>query len=197
MTFGGKTGYLSRGNPLNPVPTCVDQSVMTIAHPPLPAAPAARTDDPAVADVTALLPTRESLLARLAERTPTADVAPATLLIIGLLRRDDGWPTPPATMAQVTSLFARSVRGDDWLGSPGAAEFALLIEGPVFAAETAGARLIDAVVALGVPGLSAAAGLAPLSPEVPAAEVFRRATLSLTAARRVGPTTVIRYREPV
>ncbi|RBY89449.1 GGDEF domain-containing protein [Blastococcus sp. TF02A-30] len=170
---------------------------MTIAHPPLPAAPAARTDDAAVADVTALLPTREALLERLAERLPTAGEAPATLLIIGLLRRDDGWPTPATTMARVTSLFARSVRGDDWLGSPGAAEFALVLEGPVLAAETAGARLVDAVVALGVPGLSAAAGIAPLSPELPAREVFRRATLSLTAARRVGPTTVIRYREPV
>lgn len=170
---------------------------MTIANDPLLAAAAARTDDTAVADVTVLLPTREALLERLAERAPTAVESPATLLIIGLLRRDDGWPTPAPTMARVTSLFARSVRGDDWLGSSGASEFALVIEGPVLAAETAGARLIDAVVALAVPGLSAAAGLAPLSSELPAGEIFRRATLSLTAARRVGPTTVIRYREPV
>jgi GGDEF domain-containing protein len=169
---------------------------MTIANTPLPAAPAARTDDAAVADVTALLPTREVLLQRLAERAPTADDAPATLLIVGLLRRDDGWPTPAATIAQVTSLLARSLRGDDWLGSSGAAEFAVVLDGPVHAAETAGGRLVAAVTALGVPGLSAAAGIAPLAGDVAAAEVFRRATLSLTAARRVGPGTVIRYREP-
>jgi hypothetical protein len=62
----------------------------------------------------------------------------------------------------VTTLLARSLRGDDWLAGTGPAEFVVLLNGPV------------------------AAG-----------EVLRRATLSPTAARRVGAGTVIRYREPV
>jgi GGDEF domain-containing protein len=158
------------------------------------AAPAAA--EAAVADVTILLPTREAVLDRLAEQLTSVAAAPATLLIIGLRRRDDGWPTPPATVAQVTTLLARSLRGDDWLASCGPAEFVVVLAGPVTAAETAAARLISAVGALGVPGLSAAAGITPLEADVPAGEVLRRATLSLTAARRVGAGTVIRYREP-
>jgi GGDEF domain-containing protein len=158
------------------------------------AAPAAA--EAAVADVTTLLPPRDAVLDRLAEQLTTVGAAPATLLIIGLRRRDDGWPTPPATVAQVTTLLARSLRGDDWLASCGPAEFGVVLAGPVTAAETAAARLISAVGALGVPGLSAAAGIAPLEADVPAGEVLRRATLSLTAARRVGAGTVIRYREP-
>ena len=64
------------------------------------------------------------------------------------------------------------------------------------AAETAAARLVATVPALGIPELTAAAGIAPLTDDADAAEVLRRALLSLTAARRVGAGTVIRYREP-
>ncbi|NEK86548.1 GGDEF domain-containing protein [Blastococcus saxobsidens] len=152
---------------------------------------------PAVTDMPVLLPTREDLLERLAAELPSSGEQPTTLLVIGLLRRDDGWPTPTSTLAQVTQLFARSVRGDDWLGASGAAEFGIVLAGPTTAAEVAGARLIASITALGVPGLTAAAGYATLLPELSASEVFRRATLSLTAARRVGAGTVIRYREPV
>ena len=152
---------------------------------------------PAVADMPVLLPTREDLLERLAVELPTSAERPTTLLVIGLLRRDDGWPTPSTTLARVTQLFARSVRGDDWLGASGAAEFCVVLAGPAAAAEVAGARLIRSITALGIPGLSAAAGYAQLQPGLPAGEVFRRATLSLTAARRVGAGTVIRHREPV
>lgn len=168
---------------------------MTIA----PSTPTGATgpDAAAVADVTVLLPSREDLLARLAERLPSADQSPATLLVVGLLRRDDGWPTPAPTLAAVTMLLARSLRGDDWLGGAGAAEFAIVLSGPESAAEVAAARLTAAVAGLGTPGLSAAAGIAQLNAGLPAQEIFRRATLSLTAARRVGPATVIRYREPV
>lgn len=170
---------------------------MTIAHStPTGPGPSAGSDDAAVADVSVLLPTREDLLDRLAGRLPSADRDPATLLIVGLLRRDDGWPTPATTLSAVTVLLARSLRGDDWLGGSGAAEFAIVLSGPGGAAEVAGRRLTDAVSALGIPGTSAAAGIAPLSPDLNAHEVFRRATLSLTAARQVGPTTVIHYREP-
>ena len=65
------------------------------------------------------------------------------------------------------------------------------------AAEVAARRLTSGVAALGIPGLSAAAGVAALRPDLTPQEIFRRATLSLTAARRTGPATVIRHREPV
>jgi GGDEF domain-containing protein len=172
---------------------------MTIApnHFTLAAAPAAATPDAAVPDVTTLLPQRDAVLERLDALLPTADAVPTTMLVVGLLRRDDGWPTPQSTLAQVTTLLARSLRGDDWLGSSGPAEFVVLLTGQVAAAEAAGGRLVAAIGALGVPGLAASAGIAPLASELSAGEVLRRATLSLTAARRVGAGTVIRYREPV
>jgi GGDEF domain-containing protein len=150
----------------------------------------------AVADGTSLLPAREAVLDRLAAQLPTVGSAPATLLVVGLLRPDDGWPIPREVIARVTTLLARSVRGDDWLGSSGPTEFVVVLGGPVTAAESAAARLIAAVADLGVPDVSASAGVTPLVADVTAGELLRRATLSLTAARRVGAGTVIRYREP-
>jgi GGDEF domain-containing protein len=168
---------------------------MTIApnHPTLAAVPS--VDDSAVADVTTLLPAREAVLARLTEQLTVTDGTPAaTLLIIGLLRRDDGWPTPAATIAQVITLLARSLRGEDWLGSSGPAEFVIVMSGSAVGAHTAAHRLVSAVGALGVPGLSAAAGIAELAPSISAGEALRRATHSLTAARRVGPGGVVQLR---
>ena len=147
------------------------------------------------ADATSLLPTRETVLDRLAERMPMADQQAGTLLILGLLRRDDGWPTPRSTLAAVTTLLARSVRGDDWLASSGPAEFVVLMWGPVAAAETVADRLVTAVADLDVPGLAASAGIAALAPGLAPGEVLRRATLSLTAARQQGARSIIRYRE--
>ena len=170
---------------------------MTIASDDLPPAAPAAPGSPAVSEMPALLPTREALLERLAVELPSAAEQPASLLVVGLLRRDDGWPTPAGTLAQVTACVARSVRGDDWLGACGASEFGLVLAGPSSAAAVAGRRLVAAIAALGVPGLTAAAGISPLEPALSAGEVFRRATLSLTAARRVGGGTVIGYREPV
>jgi GGDEF domain-containing protein len=152
---------------------------------------------PAVDDVTCLLPPREALLDQLAERMPLAQAQPVTLFILGLLRRDDGRPVAQSTLAQVTSLLARSLRGEDWLGSSGPAEFAVVLSGGETAAKTAAERLVRAVAALEIPDLSATAGIAALSTALTAGEVFRRATLSLTSARRVGAGTVIRYREPL
>lgn len=169
---------------------------MTIAPNTVSAAATPDAPEAAVADVTSLLPAREAVLDRLAERLPTADAAPATLLVVGLLRRDDGWPTSRSTLAAVTQLLARSLRGDDWLGKSGPGEFVVLLSGPVTAAETAGARLLDAIPALGITGLTAAAGIAPLSGELDATEVLRRGLVSLTSARRAGPGTVIVHREP-
>jgi GGDEF domain-containing protein len=152
---------------------------------------------PAVDDVTCLLPTREALLDQLDERLPLAQTQPVTLFIVGLLRRDDGRSVAQSTLAQVTSLLARSLRGEDWLGSSGPAEFAVVLSGGETAAKTAAERLVRAVAALEIPDLSATAGIAALSTDLTAGEVFRRATLSLTSARRVGAGTVIRYREPL
>jgi GGDEF domain-containing protein len=166
---------------------------MTIAplHP-IFAGPAAAT-----ADVTSILPTRETVLDRLAERMPVSDEQAGTLLLLGLLRRDDGWPTPVSTLATITSLLARSIRGEDWLASSGPAEFVVLMWGPVAAAEAVAERLITAVADLGIPRLAASAGIAGLAPGLAPGEVLRRATLSLTAARRQGPRSVISYREPL
>jgi len=147
-------------------------------------------------DGMAMLPVREAVLARLAGQLPSTEGASATLLIVGLLRRDDGRPVPAATVAAVTTLLAGSLRGEDWLGSSGPAEFVIVMSGSSTGAEAAAARLIAGVAALDVPGLSAAAGVAPLSPELSAGEVLRRATVSLTAARRVGAGTVVRHRLP-
>ncbi|SFF37069.1 GGDEF domain-containing protein [Blastococcus tunisiensis] len=168
---------------------------MTIAPntPPL-AAPTA--PEAAVADVTTLLPSREAVLDRLAERLAGPAPAPTTVVVLGLLRRDDGWPTAQSTLAAVTSLLAGSLRGDDWLGKSGPGEFVVLLNGPVAGAETAAARLVAAVPALGIPDVTAAAGIAPATADAAADELLRRALLSLSAARRVGAGTVLRYREP-
>jgi hypothetical protein len=154
------------------------------------------TDDAGVADVTTLLPAGEAVLARLAEQLPPTDGAPATLLIVGLLRRDDGWPTPQSTLAQVTMLLARSLRGDDWLASSGPAEFVIVMSGSATGAQAAAERLVAGVAGLGIPGLSAAAGLAPLTTGLSAGEALRRATVSLTAARQVGARTVVTHQLP-
>ena len=160
----------------------------TLAAP--PAAPATS------ADVTTLLPSRDALLERLDERLPLTVRTSATLMVIGLLRRDDGWPTAQSTLAAVTKLLARSLRGDDYLAKSGPGEFVVLLAGPVDAAEPAAARLVTAIGQLGIEGLTAAAGLTPLAPELTSAEVLRRGLVSLTSARRAGAGTVIRYREP-
>jgi hypothetical protein len=72
-----------------------------------------------------------------------------------------------------------------------------VLSGGETAAKTAAERLVRAVAALEIPDLSATAGIAALSTALTAGEVFRRATLSLTSARRAGAGTVIRYREPL
>jgi GGDEF domain-containing protein len=158
------------------------------SHPALVAAPAG--------DGTALLPSREAVLGRLADQLPSTEGTPATLLVVGLLRRDDGWPTPQPTLARVTRLLAHSLRGDDWLASSGPAEFVIVMGGSATGAEAAAGRLVAGVEALGIPGVSAAAGLAPLSCDLSAGEALRRATVSLTAARRVGAGTVVQHRLP-
>ncbi len=146
------------------------------------------------ADVTALLPPRAAVLDRLTERMPSVTERPATLLVLGLLRRDDGWPTPPSTLAEVTTLLARSVRGDDWLARAGATEFAIVVGGPAAAAQVAANRLTATLAGTGIIGISAAAGIAELGTGLAASEVLRRATLCLATARAMGAGQVITYR---
>jgi GGDEF domain-containing protein len=141
------------------------------------------------------LPDRAAVVAHLAQRLRSSDRQPATLLIIGLLRRDEGVTVRPAALAAVTSFLAGSLRGEDFLGSTGPTEFPVVLSGREFAAENAAARLVGSVTALGM-GLTAAAGIAAMSPELSSGEVLRRASLSLDTARRVGPGTVLRYSGP-
>jgi GGDEF domain-containing protein len=144
-------------------------------------------------DATALLPTRATLLDRLAQRTPSSDQAPATLVLVGLLRRDDGWPMPGSQLDRVAAALSANMRGDDWLARSGPTEFAVLLGSAAHHAETAAQRLLRVVAGAGVPGLTACAGIAGLSPDASPTEVHRRATLCLTAARSVGGGRLIRY----
>jgi len=173
-----------------------DTRKMTIApdHSTLAAVPS--VDESAATGPTTLLPAREAVLRRLTEQLPATNSTPATLLIIGLMRRDDGRPTAPSALAQVTTLLASSLRADDWLGSSGPAEFVIVMASPAVGGRVAADRLVAAIAALEIPGLSASAGIAPLSAHLSPGEALRRATVTLTAARRVGPGTVVQHREP-
>jgi GGDEF domain-containing protein len=180
------------GSALNRAPGRDDSIAMPIAAnavafevPPL------HTSD--ATDAISLLPTRAALLDRLAERTPVSDQAPASLVLLGLLRRDDGWPMAGASLDTIAGALSANMRGDDWLARSGPTEFAVVLSSAADHAETATRRLLDVVAGAGVPGLTACAGIAGLSPEASPAEVHRRATLCLTAARSVGGSRVIRY----
>lgn len=144
-------------------------------------------------DAIALLPSRAALIDHLAGLLPGSGTAPATLVVVGLLRRDDGWPTPGSVLTQVTALLAGGLRGDDWIARSGQAEFGIVLPGLADAAEATTDRLV-ATVTGAVPGVSACAGLATLEPGCTPEEVHRRATLSLDAARHLGPRSLIRYR---
>jgi hypothetical protein len=139
-----------------------------------------------------LLPSREAVMAHLSERLPGTRSSAATLVAIGLRVPDD----QPSGLAQVTSVLAGSLRADDWLGGLNPGEFAVVMSGAATGAQTAAERLIAAVARLGIAGLSAAAGVAPLTADLDPAEAIRRATVSLTAARRAGAGTVVQHRQP-
>ncbi|MEX5720530.1 hypothetical protein [Geodermatophilus maliterrae] len=47
--------------------------------------------------------------------------------MVGLLRRDDTWPTPTSALDATTRLVAASLRGDDRIGRSGPMEFAVLV----------------------------------------------------------------------
>jgi hypothetical protein len=140
-----------------------------------------------------LLPGPGPLLDRLAGLLHDPAAPPATLAVIGLLRRDDGWPTAVPTLTTVTALLAGGLRGGDWLARDGQAEFAVLVQASAEAAEAPVARLVRSVGGV-FPGLAAAAGVAALQPGLTAAEVRRRARVCLAAARTQGAGQLVRYR---
>src|SRR4051794_9101487 len=106
---------------------------------------------------------------------------------------DEQWPMSGSHLDAVAGALSAHMRGDDWLARSGPAEFAVLLSTPAHHAETATNRLLEVVAGAGVPGLTACAGIAGLSPDASPSEVHRRATLCLTAARSVGGGRVIRY----
>ncbi|MFQ1003221.1 diguanylate cyclase domain-containing protein [Modestobacter sp. SSW1-42] len=144
-------------------------------------------------DALTLLPTRAVLLDRITERAATADAAPAALLLIGLLRRDTGWPMPGSDLDRIAGALSADLRGTDWLARSGPTEFAVLLDGAAPDAETAANRLVSTVAGAGVAGVTACVGIAGLAADASPSEVHRRATLCLTAARSVGAGRVIRY----
>ncbi|MBB3676987.1 GGDEF domain-containing protein [Modestobacter versicolor] len=146
-----------------------------------------------VTDAVTLLPTRATLLDHLAERSPSSDVAPAALVLVGLLHRDTGWPMPGSHLDRVAGALSADLRSDDWIARSGPTEFAVVLNGAAPDAETAANRLIRTVLGVEIPGLTACAGIAGLSPDTSASEVHRRATLCLATARSVGSGQVIRY----
>ena len=78
---------------------------------------------------------------------------------------------------------AYPLRADDWLGSSGPGKFAIVMVGPAVGGRVAADRLVAAIAALGMPGLSAAAGIAPLTAQLTPGEALRRGTVTLTAIR--------------
>ncbi|MCZ2817322.1 diguanylate cyclase domain-containing protein [Modestobacter sp. VKM Ac-2984] len=170
-----------------------DIPAMPIAATPVADEDGSPPDLQATAAVT-LLPTRATLLGRMADQAAASGASPVTLVLVGLLRRDTGWPMPGAHLDQVAAALSANVRGDDWLARSGPAEFAVLLGAAEHDAETATNRLLEVVAGAGLPGITACAGIAELAPDTSPSEVHRRATLCLTAARSIGGGRVIRYR---
>jgi hypothetical protein len=94
------------------------------------AVPAADSSAPAIG----LLPPRAAVLDRLADVMPSAAASrPATLVVLGLRRRDDDRPIPPEALDSIVALIARELRAADWLALSGPTEFAVLVPAPLCA----------------------------------------------------------------
>jgi GGDEF domain-containing protein len=111
----------------------------------------------------AMLPSRAAVLDRLGELLPGSAARPVSLLIVGLRRRDDGWPIPPAALDEVTTRLAGRLRADDWLARCGPTEFVVLVDGPPTVAEGAATRLVDSIGTEQIRHMTAAAGVATLA----------------------------------
>lgn len=168
---------------------------MTLAASDLPQDDVLVADSPADLSGLAmgLLPPRAAVLDRLAERMPASETRPATLVVVGLRRRDDGWPIPTEALDRIVALIARELRGDDWLALSGPTEFAVLLRAAVGAAQSVADRLLTRVNDAWIREMTASAGIAALAPGLTASEVLRRATLCLTTARTMGAGRVITY----
>jgi len=167
---------------------------MPIAHNPFSVSLPVSSLLPPEDDVTSLLPGPNSVSAHLAERLAVVPAVPAALIVLGLLRRDDTRTTDAGSLAAATSVVARSLRGDDWLGRSGPDEFAVLLRGTAEDAEAAAARITGAITELDIPGLGACAGVTALEEGTTAAETLRRAAVSLQTARSHGAGSVVRSR---
>ncbi|WP_157519074.1 hypothetical protein [Modestobacter sp. Leaf380] len=150
------------------------------------------TTVPATLD-TGLLPGPTELHARLTARLLEAGTRPGALVVVGLLRRDTGWPLAGSAITTVTALLAGALRGDDWLAREDHTEFAVLADGAPADADVLAARLAG-VVTGAVTGIHACAGVVTLETGMTAHEAERRAVLCLDAARHRGPNTVVHYR---
>ncbi|GAA4333195.1 hypothetical protein [Klenkia terrae] len=140
----------------------------------------------------ALLPGPTALHHRLEDRLGTVTEHPACLVVVGLLRKDTGWPLASGALTTVTALLAGALRDDDWLAREDHTEFAVVVNGGAAAADAVAARLTG-VVTGAITGLHACAGVATLEEGLTAHEVERRAVLCLDAARHRGPNAVIHY----
>ena len=141
---------------------------------------------------TALLPGPTALHRRLAERLADPTAQPGCLVVVGLLRRDTGWPLAAQSLTTITALLAGALRGDDWLAREDHAEFGVLVDGDPAEGDVVAARLTG-VVSGAVPGVHASAGVVTLQAGFTAHEVERRALLCLDAARHRGPQAVVHY----
>ncbi|SCX56832.1 GGDEF domain-containing protein, diguanylate cyclase (c-di-GMP synthetase) or its enzymatically inactive variants [Klenkia marina] len=147
---------------------------------------------PAVDLDAALLPGPTALHHRLQERLAAAAAQPGCLVVVGLLRKDTGWPLAAGALTTVTALLAGALRGEDWLAREDHTEFGVLVTGSPADADTVAERLTG-VVTGAVTGLHACAGVATLEDGLTAHEVTRRALLCLDAARHRGPNAVVHY----
>ncbi|QNG36526.1 hypothetical protein F1C76_07930 [Geodermatophilaceae bacterium NBWT11] len=129
-------------------------------------------------DAVTLLPGRAALLDHLTLRTPAAG-----LVLVGLVPY--GSPIGAGVLLAVSDSLEGALAPGEWLARSGAAEFAVVTDADL---DDAAARL------LGHAGVPAVAGLSPLTPGRPAAEVLRLAGLGLAIARLGGEGHAVRYR---
>jgi diguanylate cyclase (GGDEF)-like protein/PAS domain S-box-containing protein len=111
----------------------------------------------------------------------------------GLPTAGDGAAGP--VLGELTTRFARALRGDDWLARTGEDQFAVLVTGTVADAEVVATRLVTAVEGQPAGGerLTASAGVTALAGDVDAGEALRWGDHALRSARAAGPGRVRRH----
>ncbi|SOE00345.1 putative bifunctional diguanylate cyclase/phosphodiesterase [Blastococcus haudaquaticus] len=146
------------------------------------------------------LPNRAALVRRLGAVHRDAQSRPTSLALVrisGLATEVLAPDTETAVLRALTARLTRALRGEDWLARGKDGDFVVLVEGTIADAETVGARLVDAVGPVPVPGgslrLSAVAGVTTLSAGIDTGEALRRGELALRSAATAGPGCVHRY----